>query len=48
VDPAALDAVLEALQNAPIEDAYDRLCEFGWPPVSPAALPSRLLDRRAS
>jgi hypothetical protein len=48
VDPAALDAVQEALQNARIEDAYDRLCEFGWPPLSPAALPSRLLDLPAS
>lgn len=48
VDPAALDAVLDALQNARIEDAYHRMCEFGWPPLSPAALPSRLLDLRAS
>lgn len=44
IDAAALQAVLEDLQNSHIGDAYRHMSEIDWPPLSSTALPSRLLD----
>jgi hypothetical protein len=48
VEPAALDALLDALHNGRIEDAYGLISGLGWPVLSPTTLPSRLLHRLAS